>query len=187
MRTGPPVVCSASGRDVRKSWICPPEVGGPSQAASSSHQPEQTVLEGIQPWLGEPGSLGRHRPEASDPSTRFSIELSKSFAACLRHGHRPWVEITAEGWARLVDILDWPRVRELEATAGDVMEVVRHNEKGRYQLGLHAGNRYIRALQGHSRSDVDSESMLQELWSHSPISSFTGHTGLCSSPSETEV
>ena len=32
---------------------------------------------------GEPGSLGQHRPEACDPSTRFSIELSVSFAACL--------------------------------------------------------------------------------------------------------
>ena len=73
------------------------------------------------------------------------------------------MEITTEGWARLVDILEWPRVKELEATAGDVVEVVRHNEKGRYQLGLHSGARYIRALQGHSRSDVDAESMLQEL------------------------
>ena len=148
---------SAQGGDT------PPEVSGPSQAASSSHQLEEAAPEGIQPWLGEPGSLGQHRPEACDPSTRFSIELSKSFAACLRDGHRPWVEITPKGWVRLLDILDWPRVRELEATAGDVMEAVRHNEKGSYQLGLRAGVRYIRALQGHSRSDVDAESLLQEL------------------------
>ena len=76
------------------------------------------------------------------------------------------MEITTEGWARLVDILEWPRVKELEATAGDVVEVVRHNEKGRYQLGLHSGARYIRALQGHSRSDVPSRNTLVSVRVH---------------------
>ena len=32
-----------------------------------------------------------------------------------------------------MNILDWPRVRELAATAGAVLDVVRHNEKGRCQ------------------------------------------------------
>ena len=130
------------------------------QVASSSQRiEEETATECIIPWPGEPGSLGYHGADSCDPPTRFSIELSKSLAARLRHGHRPWVEITPDGWTRLLDLL---APSEGAASAGRRCPGS-GAPKGRYELGLCAGVRYIRALQGHSRTNVDAETMLQEL------------------------
>ena len=54
------------------------------------------------------------RPEAQDPAKH----TSKPLAACLRHS------LLAEaGWARLIEVLEWPRVQE--ATVGDLLELVR--------------------------------------------------------------
>ena len=77
-----------------------------------------------------------------------------ALAACLRHGHRPHVEVTSAGWARLIEILEWPRIKAQDASAGDLLEIVRHNGKQRYELGEQDGARYIRAVQGHLRREV---------------------------------
>ena len=81
-------------------------------------------------------------------------------AAYPRYRHKPWI-IT--GWATPLDLLDWPRIKAQRATTGDILEVVRHNEKSRYELGEREGVKYVRALQGHSRSEVGIDDLLQEL------------------------
>ena len=56
-----------------------------------------------------------------------------------------------------------PRIAKLEASPGDILEVVRHNAKGRFEFGVREGARYVRAVQGHSRTDVEAESMLDRI------------------------
>ena len=54
------------------------------------------------------------------------------------------------------------RVLRKPATAGDVLEVVRSNQKQRYQLGVQQdGPYFIRAVQGHSRTEVGEENLLE--------------------------
>ena len=69
----------------------------------------------IQEWMGREGSMGEHRDASKDPYSPFAVSLSKALAACLRHGHKPRLEVDAAGWgwARVQDVLSWPRVREL--------------------------------------------------------------------------
>ena len=63
---------------------------------------------------------------------------------------------------KLSDVLFWPRIAETSATAGDVLEVVRSNQKQRYQLGVQQdGPYFIRAVQGHSRTEVGEENLLE--------------------------
>ena len=54
------------------------------------------------------------------------------------------------------------RIAETSASAGDILEVVRSNQKQRYQLGLQVdGPYFIRAVQGHSRTEVGEENLLE--------------------------
>ncbi|CAE7928307.1 Trpt1, partial [Symbiodinium sp. KB8] len=122
------------------------------------------------PWLIQPPSKNGWEEKDRWESTamlrkirtaHFAVSLSKALAACLRHGHKPRLEVDAAGCARVQDVLSWPRVRELEATGGDLLEIVRGNTKQRYQLGLKSdGCRFIRAVQGHSREEVGEENLL---------------------------
>ena len=60
--------------------------------------------------------------------------------------------------------MSWPRTLELNASGGDILEVVRRNNKQRYQLGLKGdGCRYIRAAQGRSRREVGEANLLEAL------------------------
>ncbi|CAE7480731.1 kptA, partial [Symbiodinium necroappetens] len=122
---------------------------------------EETPPE-IQEWLGEEGSLGSFRESAKNPESPLAFEISKGLAACLRHHHKPRIHVNEAGWARLSEVLFWPRIAETSASAGDILEVVRSNGKQRYQLGLQVdGPYYIRAVQGHSRTEVGEENLLE--------------------------
>ena len=122
--------------------------GGSTGNLATVHEASTEVLE----WLGEEGSLGPFREDAKNPESSLAFSISKGLAACLRHNHKPRIHVNEAGWAKLSDVLFWPRIAETSATAGDVLEVVRSNQKQRYQLGLQQDGPYlIRAVQGHSR------------------------------------
>ena len=159
----------------------PSPVGSSSlQVASSSQRIEE---ETIIPWPGEPGSLGYHGADSCDPSTRFSIELSKSLAARLRHGHRPWVEITPDGWTRLLDLL---APSEGAASAGRRCPGS-GAPKGRYELGLCA----VSAILELCRVTLERTSMQRPCFkssrrSHSPSGYFMVHIAHCLNEFERE-
>ena len=138
-----------------------PHTRGPEgRAGNLASVPEasNTVLE----WLGEEGSLGPFREDAKHPESTLAFSISKGLAACLRHNHKPRIHVNEAGWAKLSDVLFWPRITETSATAGDVLEVVRSNQKQRYQLGVQQdGPYFIRAVQGHSRPEVGEENLLE--------------------------
>ena len=120
---------------------------------------DETTMDIVE-WLGAEGSLGSFREDSKNPESPLAFSISKGLAACLRHNHKPRIHVTAAGWAKLSDVLSWPRIEETSATAGDVLEVVRNNKKQRYQLGLQQdGTYFIRAVQGHSRAEVGEENL----------------------------
>ena len=134
---------------------------GPSPASVDSEL--SVAAEGIVTWMGSPGSLGEHHSDTRDPESRYSVSVSKALAGCLRHGHLPTINVTEAGWARVQDLLSWPRIKAQHTTAADLLEIVRHNSKSRYEFGFKEedGSYYIRAVQGHSRSDVKDDSILE--------------------------
>ena len=122
---------------------------------------DETLPE-IREWLGEEGSLGSFWESAKNPESPLAFSISKGLAACLRHNHKPRIHVNAAGWAKLSEVLFWPRIAETSASAGDILEVVRSNQKQRYQLGLQDdGPYFIRAVQGHSRTEVGEENLLE--------------------------
>ena len=128
------------------------------------HTPLRITKSGDAP-SGSSGSVPNEPsiiPPTKNPESPLAFAISKALAACLRHGHRPRIPVNEAGWARLSDVLSWPRIAETSATSGDILEVVRNNRKQRYQLGLKAdGFRYIRAVQGHSRTEVGEANLLE--------------------------
>ena len=71
----------------------PPESSSSKVAAEAS----EVAQDEISPWLGEPGSLGKYSLDTQDPTSRFSVSVSKALAGCLRHGHQPTVSATSAG------------------------------------------------------------------------------------------
>ena len=137
----------------------PPESSSSKAAAEAS----EVAQDEISPWLGEPGSLGKYRSDTQDPTSQFSVNVSKALAACLRHGHQPTVSATTAGWVLLEDLLRWPRIYKQHTTPGDLQEIARNNAKLRYEMGFRPSDRtyYMRAVQGHSRTDVFDEDLLE--------------------------
>ena len=133
------------------------QVGSIGNLATVDEMPME-ILE----WLGEEGSLGSFREDAKNPESTLAFSISKGLAACLRHNHKPRIHVNEAGWAKLSEVLFWPRIAETSATAGDILEVVRSNQKQRYQLGIRQdGPYFIRAVQGHSRTEVGEENLLE--------------------------
>ena len=137
----------------------------PPASLSSTVAPAASAVEPevISAWMGEPGSLGKYSRDAQDPESRFSVSISKALAGCLRHGHHPPVTATSAGWVLLEDLLSWPRISKQHTTPGDLLEIARHNSKSRYEIGYRPSDRtyYMRAVQGHSRSDVHDDDLLE--------------------------
>ena len=146
-----------------------PQLSRPSATMPAASVPQATSLASLHvqaaSYLPSAGSFGAHRPDASNPDSLFASNVSKALAAALRHdhGHAPRIPVLPSGWARLQDMLNWPRVKAQGASPGDLLELTRTNEKSRYELGELNGTWYTRALQGHSRSDVTTDDLLEEL------------------------
>ena len=136
----------------------PASVSATVASAASAADPDV-----ISEWMGEPGSLGKYSRDAQDPESRFSVSISKALAGCLRHGHHPPVTATSAGWVLLEDLLNWPRISKQHTTPGDLLEIVRYSEKSRYEIGYRRSDRtyHMRAVQGHSRSDVHDDDLLE--------------------------
>ena len=136
-----------------------------SGSGSTSLTPEVSAPDPdkISEWMGEPGSLGKYARDAQDPESRFFVSISKALAGCLRHGHYPPVTATSAGWVLMEDLLNWPRISKQHTTPGDLLEIVRYNEKSRYEIGYRRSDRtyHMRAVQGHSRSDVHDDDLLE--------------------------
>ena len=138
-----------------------PHARGPAGSIGNLATVNENPME-ILEWLGAEGSLGSFREDAKNPESTLAFSISKGLAACLRHNHKPRIHVNEAGWAKLSDVLFWPRIAETSATAGDILEVVRSNQKQRYQLGIQQdGPYFIRAVQGHSRSEVGEENLLE--------------------------
>ena len=106
--------------------------------------------------------MGDYCDASKEPESPFAFAVSKALAACLRHRHKPRLAVDAAGWAKVEEVLAWPRICETSATSGDLLEIVRSNKKQRYQLGLrNDGCRFIRAVQRHSRAEVGEENLLE--------------------------
>ena len=70
---------------------------------------------------------------------------------------------TSAGWVLLADFLNWPRISKQHTTPGDLLEIARHYSKSRYEIGYRPSDRtyHMRAVQGHSRSDVHDDDLLE--------------------------
>lgn len=104
------------------------------------------------------GSAGDGRDAAGSTSVR----LSKALSWLLRHGaEKEKVPIRPDGFVRLRDALDVQRIRSIRLPPGqravglqEVREVVESNEKKRFELRQEGDEVWIRAVQGHSLSNV---------------------------------
>ncbi|CAE7423110.1 TPT1, partial [Symbiodinium necroappetens] len=150
---------SRSSGSVSNEPSIPPSATASSRGIAAIVEEE---LPEIQEWLGKEGSLGSFREASKNPESPLAFAISKALAACLRHGHKPRIHVNEAGRAHLSDVLSWPRIAETSATSGDILEVVRSNRKQRYQMGLKAdGSHYVRAAQGHSRTEVGEANLLE--------------------------
>ena len=70
---------------------------------------------------------------------------------------------TNAGWVLLEDLLSWPRISKQHTTPGDLLEIAHNNAKSRYEMGFRPSDRTysMRAVQGHSRTDVYDEDLLE--------------------------
>ncbi|KAF9437136.1 tRNA 2'-phosphotransferase 1 [Entomortierella beljakovae] len=83
------------------------------------------------------------------------VQLSKSLSWLLRHNaEKQGIEIRPDGYVKISDILGHSRFRQF--TLVDINRVVSTNDKQRFQLLVETtGQTYIRAVQGHSLTNVD--------------------------------
>ena len=120
-----------------------------------------------------------------DPTSQFSVSVSKALAACLRHGHQPTVSVTTAGWVLLEDLLRWPRICKQRTTPGDWLEIARNNAKLRHEMGFRPSDR---TYYTHSRTDVFDEDLLSDTRrSHSPKFHNMGRSGIFMMPSVIRV
>ena len=90
-------------------------------------------------------------------------------------------QVTRLGKIPLVEVSNALASKDLGAKAGDLLELVRNDDKQRYEVGELAGSRYIKAHQGHSRPEVGTADLLEKTrWDHSPrhnVASLSLHSG----------
>jgi 2'-phosphotransferase len=95
------------------------------------------------------------------------INLSKALAKVLRHSAKEeGIEIRADGFCNLTDVLNVKYISRLNPSLADVQAVVEDNNKKRYELKKHEQFPdvwMIRAVQGHSITEVQDEELLQKI------------------------
>ncbi|KAK7941208.1 uncharacterized protein PG986_013595 [Apiospora aurea] len=99
------------------------------------------------------GGGGGHEPDRE-------VLLSKALSALLRHkASDAGIEMNGEGFARLDQVFQWPRIRSLKPTLAEIQKVERDNAKKRFTLkpvsdagadSTDPKDWLIRANQGHS-------------------------------------
>lgn len=98
---------------------------------------------------------------SQNKSKQKMIELSKAISYVLRHGAKECkIDIDEKGYVKLDDLLNLQILKSHKATKDSVFKVVKENDKKRFEVILRDGVEYIRAVQGHSISNVKNEEAL---------------------------
>ena len=88
---------------------------------------------------------------------RQAISFSKALSKLLRHAAvEEGLEIRADGFIKLKDVLAVPWIAKFKATMADINAVVNDNSKKRFELISDSSTDefLIRAVQGHSINEV---------------------------------
>ncbi|EST08590.1 Phosphotransferase KptA/Tpt1 [Kalmanozyma brasiliensis GHG001] len=112
-------------------------------------------------------SSSKPKPDKAQRKPQSSEEqLSRGLAYILRHGaEKEGLAIRNDGYIRLEDVLDRPRVKSVDMAEGeggkrrpgleDVRKIVESNDKKRFELTEEEqGEWWVRAVQGHSLKSV---------------------------------
>ena len=95
--------------------------------------------------------------------SKKNIHISKFLSLVLRHKAKDFgLDVEPSGFIKLQDILDLPQSINKSITLEKVQEIVANDEKGRFEL-VNRPPYYIRAVQGHSMSEVSNEDTLTKL------------------------
>eukprot|EP00439_Symbiodinium_sp_Y106_P053665 s5701_g7.t1 len=91
-------------------------------------------------------------------------EISKALTQLLRHA-APWlgIRIQEDGYVDMGDLLRAPRFWNQWITEAEVIDVIHHNQKNRFEVSFQRGHYQVRALQGHSISHVRDDLVLTQL------------------------
>ena len=95
--------------------------------------------------------------------SKKNIHLSKFLSLILRHKAKDFgLNVESSGFIKLQDIMDLPQSQKYNMTLSTIQEIVANDEKGRFEL-VNRPPYYIRAVQGHSMSEVTNEETLSKL------------------------
>ena len=91
-------------------------------------------------------------------------EISKALTQLLRHAApRLGIRIQEDGYVDMGDLLRAPRFWNQWITEAEVIDVIHHNQKNRFEVSFQRGHYQVRALQGHSISHVRDDLVLTQL------------------------
>ena len=92
-----------------------------------------------------------------------NVHLSKFLSLILRHKAKDFgLNVEPSGFIKLDDIINLPQSHKYSMTLSLIQEIVDNDEKGRFEL-VNRPPYYIRAVQGHSMSEVSNEETLSQL------------------------
>ena len=92
------------------------------------------------------------------------IHQSKYLALILRHKAKDFgLTIDPSGWIKVDDIINLKNPKKIFLSLDIIKEIVKNDEKGRYELSSNSSIIYIRAVQGHSIKSVSNEEALKKL------------------------
>ena len=87
--------------------------------------------------------------------------ISKTLSWILRHHAKELgLDITTDGWVNLEQLLKLPQILSKHADITLIQKVVAENDKKRFELKQDGVQWYIRAVQGHTISDVIEEGLM---------------------------
>ena len=131
-----------------------PPPSPPSRSGSSASVVEET---GTAYWMRKNGTPKRVRGERAK-------EISKALTQLLRHAApRLGIRIQEDGYVDMGDLLRAPRFWNQWITEAEVIDVIHHNQKSRFEVNFQRGHYQVRALQGHSISHVRDDLVLTPL------------------------
>lgn len=131
-----------------------------SQTGSLEIDKETTSASGSKSTARGRGGKGGARQD-----TLPTVQLSKALSYILRHGAaKEHLKMAADGYISLDAVLARPKLSKIKMEHGgspsqeDVMQVVETNDKKRFEVSQReSGQVFIRAVQGHSISEVSNQ------------------------------
>ena len=92
------------------------------------------------------------------------VNASKAMAYLLRHGAaKEGIQIRPDGFIYLTDMLAHKSMTKIRVGEADVECIVNNNDKKRFELTEEMGVKLIRAVQGHSLTEVKTEELLTQI------------------------